>query len=215
MPQIRSPRTAQAQYAIRADETRCPTAAVRLARPQRRCHCERSAGSRNSSAGAEAAVAAFNDVARDGGRLPSRARFDKRRTIELLRIGRIDAGTAGPSADDHRRAVTGCASLPYRKQAPIGANVPAPIHQRGRCERVFPDPVCAQKLEHRTIAHDECLALIVREEDLAVDRDRGCRKPLTLRDAQPSLPERLFLSPLRTPWQCWPCRSPCRDDRLR
>jgi hypothetical protein len=66
------------------------------------------------------------------------------------------------------------ASAPYSKQIAIGPDVPVAIDERRRRQRGLSDPIDVEHLELRPGAQNERLALVVREEDLAVECDGRC-----------------------------------------
>ena len=67
---------------------------------------------------------------------------------------------------------------PNRVQMPVGADVPAAVDERRRGQRRLFELVDVQQLERRSGLQHERLAFVVREEHLAVERDRRRREPL-------------------------------------
>jgi hypothetical protein len=63
------------------------------------------------------------------------------------------------------------ASPAYRQQIAIGPDVPAAIDECRRRQRRFTDPVDVKELELRPGTQDERLAIVVRKEHLAIERD--------------------------------------------
>jgi hypothetical protein len=69
---------------------------------------------------------------------------------------------------------------------PLGPHVPAPVDERRRGQRPLAHPVDVQQLERRAGPQHERLAVVVGEEDLAVDGTGDAENPS--RCATPSRP---------------------------